>query len=165
MKDSFCNACGTPFAQTQSYPRKCVKCLREVYDNPTPVVICVQPVYDESTERLGLVIAQRAILPHIGEWTLVAGHIENNGENVREAGAREFGEETSLIMGANPRLIHDYANGKGHLIMVIEAEAITYEYFLTGKPCHENLALDVMWEPRALAFPIHTEVSDKWFNQ
>jgi 8-oxo-dGTP pyrophosphatase MutT (NUDIX family) len=136
-----------------------------VYDNPTPVVICLQPIWDQRNEREGLAIAKRAIPPHIGGWTLIAGHIENNGENVEQAGAREFREETSVDIGTDIRLVNSYANGKGHLLIVVEAKFILLSEFNMGKPCHENLELDVMWEPRDLAFPIHTDAARKWFEQ
>ena len=167
QRNSHCGWCGTAFTQTEVYPRVCINddCRRETYNNPTPVVINVQPVWDKLGNRFGLAIAQRALPPHVGGWTLIGGHIENNGENVRLAGAREFSEETGLDLGNNARIIDDYANGVGHLLLIVESEPIAYDYFVTGTPCHENLALDVLWEMRDLAFPIHTEVALKWFKR
>lgn len=161
-KNKHCGFCGTQFDST-AWPRECHTCGRTSYRNPTPVVICLQPV--EDGPRQGLAIAQRAEQPRRGEWTLIAGHIEDNGETVEEAAAREFREETSVEPGDNYRLLGSAANGHGHLLLITEADPISYEDFQKGRPCHENLAIDVLWKPRDLAFPIHTQWATEWFER
>ncbi len=133
----------------------------KTWDSPTPVVICAQGVRDG--QRRGIVVAQRAIPPGIGEWSLISGHIEK-GETIEEGGAREFMEETSVAMGTNVRIVGSRFNQFGHLLAWVTAHDIhlsTYE--ATAKPCSENLALDIAWTQRDLVFPIHSELSRRWF--
>lgn len=87
------------------------------------------------------------------------------GERISEGAAREFYEETSVEVGENLRFVDDRSNGVGHLLSFVEADPIPLSVYLTGKPCRENLALDVMWELRDLAFPLHTEMAAQWFRK
>lgn len=163
-KFSHCHFCGTAYEQTATFPRECVNtaCGRLVYLNPTPVAINLQPVVDLNG-RVGLAIAQRAIHP-IGGWALIGGHMEVNGENAEEGARREFREETSVQAGTNTRIfLETRANQLGHLLIFVESDPIPAEYFMQGTPCAENMALDIMWEPRDLCFDIHTEMAHQWF--
>jgi hypothetical protein len=162
-RNRFCGFCGTEFNDL-SWPRHCTNCSRVTYRNPLAVAICLQPI--THGERTGLAIAQRAI-PPVGGWALVAGHLEvfdHGSETVEEGAAREFFEETSVRSGANPRLIRSEKNHLGHLLIIVETDAIPWSDWTKARPCSENLALDVMWEPRDLCFPIHTKAAKDWFE-
>jgi len=162
MKHKHCGYCGTEFAITD-WPRTCAACQNITYKNPLPVAVCVQPIRDG--ERIGLAIAQRAIPPFVGSWTLIGGHIEGNGESAEQGAIREFEEETSVSPGSNPRLYGSQSNAHGHMLLFVEFDPIDLSEFEEGKPCEENLALDVLWEPTTLGFPIHTNVAMEWFSR
>jgi len=164
MKDAYCSHCGAAQVAT-AYPRKCPACGIEAWDNPLPVVVCVQPVRDVDTGT-GIMIAQRAIPPKLGEWALLGGHMENNGESIEEAAQREFFEETGLELGANPQIARSYANGRGHVLIAVEAEPITIAHFNAARLCAENSAFDILrsMSQIELGFPIHQMIAKRWFD-
>lgn len=163
-KNTFCSYCGTKHTDRR-FPKECKACDNTTFDNPLPVVLCLQPVIDD--DRIGLLYAKRAILPKIGEWALVGGHMENNGESVEEAAKREFFEETSLRFGNDGEvsIIQSYANNAGHILIACEAFPITLEVANRAVCCPENSEISILWKPTELAFPIHTEIVKKWFAE
>jgi len=164
MKDAYCSHCGTAQVAT-AYPKTCPACGIEAWDNPLPVVVCVQPVHDP-VAGTGIMIAQRAIAPKLGEWALLGGHMENNGETIEEAAQREFLEETGLALGANPRITASYANGRGHVLISVEAEPISRADFQGARLCPENSAFDILRATGRieLGFPIHQTIANRWFD-
>ena len=82
-RDTFCNYCGTRYAQTASYPRTCATCGAQVWSNPIPVAVALVPVDD------GLLVVRRAIPPGVGKLALVGGFVEDH-EPWQAALAREL---------------------------------------------------------------------------
>jgi NADH pyrophosphatase NudC (nudix superfamily) len=160
MKDAFCSHCGTKFDDV-NYPKSCIECGQTTYNNPLPVVVCVQPVF-HAREGTGLMAGRRAIEPALGEVALIAGHIEI-GETVEEAAAREFAEETGLVIGNNLRITCSYNNGKGTLLTAVQADPIHWEDIKDIiVPCPENSELLVVHQMHDLCFPIHRRIFERW---
>lgn len=164
MKFKHCNVCGVEYEQ-DSWPRTCVSCGDIHWRNPTPVVAVIQPVYDYEQERIGFVIAQRAINPFKGEWALVGGYVDFDDACIHSAGRREFLEETGLEIKSDLRIVCQRNNHHGNMVFVVAAEGVMdYADVRKATPCSENLAIGVAWqnEPVSLCFPIHQEVLERY---
>lgn len=163
MKDTFCSHCGTKLDDV-NYPKSCIECGQTAWDNPLPVVVCVQPLIMRSHEIAGLAAGLRAIEPYKGGWGLIGGHIEN-GETAEEAAVREFREETSVEIGTNLRITGSYANGKGHILIAVQADPMDMNHFADhAKPCPENERLGCIVHEHLLCFPIHRTILSKWWR-
>jgi ADP-ribose pyrophosphatase YjhB (NUDIX family) len=165
-KRKFCGNCGTAYTNLD-WPRICDNCGDIAWKNPIPVSVAIQPVWAADFGRKGLVIAQRANEPCIGGWSLVGGYVDMEDANFIEAAAREFAEETYLEAGLPGKIVFSGSNDHGNMLVgVLMQNAITYETFQTAVPCHENLALGVMWTPSQvkLCFPLHQQIAENWFK-
>jgi len=92
-RDAYCNSCGTAFADTQTYPRKCNACGLQIWPNPIPVSVVLVPVVTE--RKTGLLVVRRSIEPRKGLLALVGGFLEEH-ETWQVGGAREIREETGV---------------------------------------------------------------------
>lgn len=89
---NYCPICGVrlELRDDGEKPRPyCVHCYRFYYRNPVPAVCCFIARGDE------VLLAQRAVEPCRGEWSLPGGFVEL-GETTEEALVREMREETGL---------------------------------------------------------------------
>ena len=92
---NFCPTCGGNLFLTPDGEKDrphCRSCRRFYYSNPAPAVCCF------ITQGERLLLAQRAVEPCRGEWSLPGGFVEV-GETTEEALVREMREETSLEVG------------------------------------------------------------------
>jgi 8-oxo-dGTP diphosphatase len=161
MKDSFCYYCGSEFTDTTKYPRNCVRCLHQTWSNPLPVVVVLQPVVDDTgpVDRIGLLIQQRNIEPQKGGWALSGGYIDA-GETWEQAAAREMMEEVGMPSKERHYELWNVKAGSDNRTLLVFCYN---KYWLKGldklnfQPNSEVAALDVMYKPRKLAFPTHTE--------
>lgn len=163
VKDSFCSYCSAEFKKDTPYPKHCSACGEYAWGNPLPVVIAVFPVV--SNGKIGLLIQQRNIDPQKDKWALTGGYINHN-EGWREAIARESMEELGLTISPNKFLLHDVVGGKNSALQVV----CLYDGVLSStelasfKPNNEVQAIDIMYEPRDLAFPSHTQAVNELLN-
>lgn len=158
MKDSFCSHCGSQFISTQ-YPRHCFSCNEYAWGNPIPVVVALIPVNQNG--KWGILIQQRNIEPEKGNWALTGGYI-NHGEDWRTAITRETKEELNLDAEPNKFQLFDVVSGKSGATILIVCYyniVIPFEMLSLFTPNDEVQAVDVMWEPRELAFPTHTKAA------
>ena len=158
MRDTFCSSCGTRFGLDPGvYPRPCANCGATIFRNPIPVAVALVPVPG------GLLTVQRAIEPHVGEFTLPGGFVDF-GESWREACAREVLEESGVKIDADAVThfaTHSKPEGSKVLIFGLcpalarmptllpnkETQSLgVYSGFDHGKPAH-------------LAFPLHTRTA------
>lgn len=91
---NFCPICGTALElrhDGQSHRPSCEPCARFYYSNPVPAACCF------ITDGPSLLLAQRAVEPCKGQWSIPGGFVEL-GETSEEAVRREILEETGLVV-------------------------------------------------------------------
>src|ERR1041384_4750889 len=161
-RDDFCNNCGTQYADTSTYPRKCGNCNVMVWANPSPVVVVLVPVKDGA--RTGLLTVRRAI-PPVGELAFVSGFMER-GESWQESAVRELEEEANVrIAPEDLRPLHFVSTPDGGtVLMFAAAPAINAEDLPPFVPNDEASERKVIFECVSLAFPLHNEVAEKYFS-
>lgn len=160
MKDYFCSYCGASLIYAGEYPKQCSSCRQYAWGNPIPVVVVLLPV--EQDGKVGLLIQQRNINPQKGNWALTGGYV-NNGEDWRTGAARETMEELKLETDLNKFHLYDVVSGKDGatlLVICIYQDRISSDILLTFQPNEEVQAIDIMWEPKELAFESHTKAAN-----
>jgi ADP-ribose pyrophosphatase YjhB (NUDIX family) len=164
-KNTNCSYCGSRFAEQVTYPRRCYTCYSDTFSSPSPVAVVLINIWDG--EKIGSLVQLRNIEPKKGEWALHGGYMEN-GETWEQTAAREVREELGL-----ETFPEDYSlltiktapsNGNllvfGNLDYAVKLEKINSVF----KPNDEVTAIKVAYEPMELAFPSHTEMLLKWFD-
>jgi 8-oxo-dGTP pyrophosphatase MutT (NUDIX family) len=137
------------------------------------VAVLLQPIWERKglfRRRTGLTIATRAILPHIGKPALIGGHVDDTDESLEAGAFREFKEETGLDPKAPPRLWFSRSTQRGQMLSFCTVDKPMHiDEWLTGIPCDETEALDVLWKDEwktrlnEIAFPLHREAITRWF--
>ncbi|WP_330271565.1 NUDIX domain-containing protein [Lentzea sp. NBC_00516] len=161
-RDDFCNSCGSQYADTAAYPRRCVSCGHMVWANPSPVVVLLVPVKDGP--RTGLLTVRRAI-PPIGELAFVSGFMDR-GESWQQSAVRELEEEAGVrIPPDDLRPLHFVSTPDGGtVLMFATAPAINAEDMPPFVPNDEASERAVIFECVPLAFPLHNDVATKYFS-
>ena len=159
-KNTHCSYCGAKFGEDQAWPRTCSVCQATSYLNPLPVAVVLLPVED------GLLTIRRGIPPHVGELALPGGYV-NLGESWQEAGARELFEETGITV--DPAGIHTFtvrSAPDGTVLIFGQAEAVASAAALPAfKGTEETTERVILRAPAPLAFPLHTQAADAWFQR
>lgn len=166
---SHCSYCGTAYAPEIAWPRTCASCGETTWLNPLPVALVMMPVL-EADGRTGLLMVRRGIEPQAGLLGLPGGFIEE-GESWQEGAARELREETGLVADPSEVELADVLSAPRHVILIFgnvkprtraEVDAITPEA-VRRLSQDETLELVVIHEAQQLAFPLHTEMSNRFF--
>ncbi len=153
----FCPCCGGPLAERPQGGRLrlvCRDCARILYVNPA---VGVAVVVRRGAEILW---GRRRGGPYRGAWCLPCGYVEW-GEEVREAAAREFREETGLTVEVGGLLA---AHSNFH-----DPERLTVGLWFAGRVVGGSLAagddleevafFPVARPPGPLAFPTDAQVA------
>lgn len=159
-KNSHCSYCGEPFADA-TWPRQCSRCGNRSYLNPLPVSVILLPVGDN-----GLLLIRRSIPPQEGALALPGGFI-GVGESWQEAGAREVREETGIALDpAEVRLFDVRSAPDGTVLIFGIAEPGRIEADLPVFVAnHETSEMLIAREPMELAFPLHTQVAERFWRE
>ncbi len=164
IKKGFCSSCGTKLRiPEESFPRECMSCGGQFWDNPLPVIATLVPVIEG-----GVLIGQRGHDPRAGDWNLLAGFIEKP-HSWRVNGVREVREETNGCVIIEPEsliLCDAYSppeSGDTLLLFAISAP-ISRAVIETFRPIPETLALKIVHEPAPLAFRSHTNALKRYFE-
>ncbi|MGW7096973.1 NUDIX domain-containing protein [Streptomyces sp. NPDC054874] len=164
VRDSHCGTCGAPYTALPSagaWPRSCGHCGTTAYRNPLPVAVALLPV--TGPRSTGLVVITRTIEPQKGGTALPGGFIDY-AEDWRAAVVRELREETGIEAAAEDvRLADTLSDTAGHLLVFGLLPARPLASLPPSVPTDETSGYDVLYGPRPLAFPLHTEAADAWF--
>jgi 8-oxo-dGTP diphosphatase len=166
VKDSFCSYCGSEFPDSTKYPRNCVRCGTQTWSNPLPVVMVLLVIERQDGQR-GLLIQRRNIEPQKGNWALTGGYIDN-GETWQQAAVREVREELNLETDIERYKLFDVQSGKNNttvLIVCKYTKALTEEDLQKFLPNEEVSEVSVMWDEGELAFPSHTDCSNRLLRE
>lgn len=166
---SHCSYCGTAYTPDLAWPRLCAECGQTTWLNPLPVGLMMVPIL-EADGRTGLLMVRRGIEPQAGLLGFPGGFVEE-GESWQQGAVRELLEETGLVADAAEVTLADVLSAPAHVILIFgavpprpraEIDAITPE--AVRKLSHdETLELVVIHEAQQLAFPLHTEMSNRFF--
>lgn len=168
MNPPHCSSCGEAFVQEQREARhpECLRCGVTNWQNPRPVVNFLQPVLTES--GLGLAVARRGIAPDKGSYALPGGFVEI-GEHTREAGVREFREESGhqarasycITLGDLPS-----TSGTQMLLFVMNSWALTVAEFMALKNTDEmyDWAILTLDSEIELCWPTHRLIARQWLE-
>jgi ADP-ribose pyrophosphatase YjhB (NUDIX family) len=166
---SHCSYCGTAYAPDLAWPRVCAHCGETTWLNPLPVALVMMPILEEDG-RTGLLMVRRGIEPQLGLLGLPGGFIEE-GESWQEGAVRELREETGLVADASEVTLADVLSAPHHVILIFgavkprpraEVDAITPDA-VRRLSNDETQELAVIHEAQQLAFPLHTEMSNRFF--
>ncbi len=153
---------------TKEAPIACDTCGHVDWKNPIPVVVILRPVYDKPNDRVGLAMARRACSPHIGQWALCAGHVDE-GECLEQAVRREWFEETGLSLEAPIEYLNSYAVAGNRVLAAFEVFGrFSLEEYAAAILCSENLEFGVCWtkeDAEELCFPLHRDLAKQWFDR
>lgn len=165
---SHCHACGARHTQND-WPKTCPECREQIWINPMPVAALLQPVIDKG--RRGVLIGLRGIEPQRNHWGLIGGFGETSDDGAEAGMKREKTEETRLKNDPEVRLM--FSGGSGPLDQPHKRQWLIFGYAkrpisadaISGfKPDEETLALEIAFEPRELAFPLHTRALSEFFS-
>ncbi len=166
--DRHCGFCGAPYADTQkTWPRLCAACGQTTFRNPLPVAVALLPIL-EADGRSGLLVIRRAIPPFIGALALPGGYVDL-GEDWRAAAAREVREETHINLNVDAsqiQMFDAFSNPQGDRILIFATfPAMHADTLPPFTPTHETSERAVIYGPTPLAFPLHTQVAERYFSQ
>jgi 8-oxo-dGTP pyrophosphatase MutT (NUDIX family) len=169
VQNSHCSYCGTAFDSGSPWPRTCGGCGETTWVNPLPVALVLMPIIGEDG-RTGLLTVRRGIEPQRGEIGLPGGFIEE-GESWQEAAVRELWEETGLRADVDEVELADVLSAPRFVLLVfgrVKPRPIADLAGLTPERVRalsdgESLELVVVDRPQPLAFPLHTQMSDRFF--
>jgi ADP-ribose pyrophosphatase YjhB (NUDIX family) len=159
--NSYCNFCGTKFAEISHYPRSCASCSAQVWANPIPVAVALVPVGP------GLLVVRRGIPPAVGKLALVGGFIEDH-ESWQVGCAREVLEETGVVVDPASCHVHWISSSEPKpnriLIFAVTEEVDALPAFVPNAETQER---GVIFGPGGLdedfAFSTHIEAAKRYF--
>ena len=171
VQNSHCSYCGTAYAAGSPWPRLCATCGETTWRNPLPVALVMMPIIGRDG-RTGLLTVRRGIEPQLGEIGLPGGFIEE-GESWQQAAVRELWEETGLRADVAEVELADVLSAPHFVILVfgrVKPRPIEDLDGLTPERLHalsngETQELVVVDHAQPLAFPLHTEMSDRFFAE
>lgn len=159
--NSHCTYCGSPLRPGSGSSRPCPGCGRTNYRNPLPVAVALLPVRDAG--GTGLLVVRRAVPPHQGLLALPGGFIDH-GEDWRRAVVRELAEETRIMAAPDEVRLTDVLSGPDHLLVFGLLPARDRDGLPPSAPTDETEGWELRHGPGELAFPLHTQVANAWFE-
>jgi ADP-ribose pyrophosphatase YjhB (NUDIX family) len=167
---SHCSYCGDLYDAGTPWPRTCAGCGEITWRNPLPVALVMMPIIGEDG-RTGLLMVRRGIEPQTGRLGLPGGFIED-GESWQAGAVRELFEETGLTAEVAEVELADVLSAPSHAILIFGSVKPRPSAELAGLTAErvfelsagETQELVVVYEPQQLAFPLHTEMANRFFQ-
>lgn len=128
------------------------------FSNPVPVAVCVVPFQNQ------LIGIRRGIEPKKGQVAFPGGYI-NSGETFQQALSRELLEETGISVSPEKWQVYDIGDSiqsNRLLVFGICPEINNADLDFKSDETEEVLLLS---KDTTLAFPLHDEVKNKFFNK
>src|SRR3954471_3847329 len=171
VHNSHCSYCGTAYLQEAPWPRVCAHCGETTWLNPLPVALVMMPVVGHDG-RTGLLAVRRGIEPQLGEIGLPGGFIEE-GESWQQAAVRELWEETGLRADVSEVELADVLSAPQRVILIfgrVRPRPVTDLAGLTPEKVFalsngETQELVVVEKAQPLAFPLHTDMANRFFAE
>lgn len=163
VRDTFCNYCGTRFADVSSYPRTCTGCGAQIWANPIPVAVALVPIV--SGARTGLLVVRRAI-PPVGKLALVGGFVEER-ESWQVGAARELREEVNVEIdpaSLQPLWFVSSEPAPNRVLLFGLAPPLDARALPAFTPNGESSERGVIFGVQELAFPLHVEATRRYFQ-
>ena len=163
VRDTFCNYCGTRFAETSAYPRTCRGCGAQVWANPIPVAVVLVPVVVGA--RTGLLVVRRAI-PPVGKLALVGGFVEEH-ESWQAGAARELREEVNVEIdpaSVQPMWFVSSEPVPNRVLLFGLAPPLDARALPAFSPNAESSERGVIFGVQELAFPLHVQAAERYFG-
>ena len=158
-KNSHCSYCGQSFPANLPWPRLCKNCGNKSYVNPLPVSVVLVPVDN------GLLLVRRSIPPRAGSLALPGGFI-NVSESWQEAGAREVWEETGIRVAPETVRLYDVRSAPDGTVLIFgitdRLNGVDLPPFAANDEVSETVIATTAME---LAFPLHTQVAARFWNE
>ena len=139
------------------------------YLNPTPVVVAIVPVRAvnpaSGLHELGLLTVERGIEPQVGHLALPGGYLEY--EDWRAGLLRELFEETTVKIDDVSCVTLRGAmsiDSNRKVILFGSLPPVEHSDLRNFAPHRECSRIEVIFEPRNLAFPTHTEMARLFFE-
>ncbi|MDO8425476.1 MAG: NUDIX domain-containing protein [bacterium] len=146
--------------ETDTWPRTCVACGHTAYRNPIPVVVIIQPIDD------GVLVIRRGIEPERGKLALPGGYLDW-GETWQQGAVRELAEETGMIVVPERVTLFDAVSTPDGLKVILFAlmPRVSADTLPPFAATAETLERTVINHVASLAFPMHTRVVARYFQQ
>ena len=160
MNYRFCPFCGHSLetvVMNDKVRKFCFACDKNLYRNPTVGVAVIL----FSQDKLLLVKRGRGI-SYENQWCIPCGHVEW-GEEIREAGRREFLEETGLEIKVGPVFdVHSNFHDPGNLTVGIWfLGSCTGGKLMAGSDAQEARFFPLDAIPKKMAFPTDLLIIEK----
>lgn len=157
-KNAHCSYCGTKFEEGLAFPRNCKHCGNTTYVNPIPVSVALVPIDG------GLLAVRRNIEPRKGLLALPGGFIDL-GESWQQAAAREVQEETGLLIKHEEIVLFDTLSAPDGTVLVFGLLQTQQKIALPAFEANaETQELQIITQAQELAFPLHTQVIKRYFD-
>lgn len=157
-KDTYCSFCGSRHLLSDSYPKLCSSCGMATYLNASAVGVGLVTLND------GLLVVQRAIPPHVGEWALPGGYKDLH-ETWEQGVAREIFEETGITVDDKTITLSAVKNADNGSVLIFGLcrpvrvpEPIQFTFDA------ETSDAKIITAPIDLCFPHHQELADWYFD-
>lgn len=136
-----------------------------MYKNPVPVAVCLVPIYGKSID-MKLMGVRRGIEPRKGFIALPGGYV-NSGETWQEACCRELLEETGIVCRISDIKLFsvESALDSNRILIFGLASAIDITKINFEFKNEETQEIALIEKNLELAFPLHTLVAKKFFDQ
>lgn len=123
---------------------------------------------DAPDARVGVLVIRRGIEPRKGLLALPGGFI-NHGETWQEGGVREVQEETGIVLDAEKVRLFDVLSPppgprSSNVLIFAIYPVIPASQVPIFTPTDETEALEILYAPETLAFPLHTQILERYFQ-